>query len=144
MLIVFAPFINDLVRHVRRGLHQVDIGFVLQPLLDDLHVQQSEKSAAKAEAERIARLGLELEARIVDRQTLERVTQFAEVLAVTRKQTAVNHPLGAWVSGQRFRGIVARDTDRVANVNIADALDVADQVADLARLQFVARLRDGE
>ena len=50
-----------LVDDARRGGEQRDIELALQPLLDDLHVQQAEKSAAEAEAERIDALGLEEE-----------------------------------------------------------------------------------
>ena len=64
---LFAVVERDLVSHVRRGLHQVDVGLLLEPLLDDLHVQQAQKAAAEAEAQRVARFRLELEAGIVDR-----------------------------------------------------------------------------
>ena len=43
---------RDLVAHARRGGDQVEVVFALQPLLDDLHVQQAEEAAAEAEAQR--------------------------------------------------------------------------------------------
>jgi len=43
----------DLVHHARCGRNEVEIVLALQPLLDDLHVQQAEKAAAKAEAQRV-------------------------------------------------------------------------------------------
>ena len=42
----------DLVDHRRRGRDQVEIEFALEPLLDDFQMQQAEKAAAEAEAER--------------------------------------------------------------------------------------------
>ena len=46
---------RDLVGDVRRRLHQVDVGILLEPLLHDLHVQQAQEAAAEAEAQRVAR-----------------------------------------------------------------------------------------
>ena len=63
----FAAFVRDLVRHVGGGLHQVDVRLVLQSLLDDFHVQQTQKAASKTEAESFARLRLEFETRVIDR-----------------------------------------------------------------------------
>ena len=48
----------DLVLHARHRRDEVEIELALEPLLHDLHVQQAEKSAAEAEAERRRRLGL--------------------------------------------------------------------------------------
>ena len=45
----------DLVDHRRRGRDQVEVELALQPLLDDLEVQEAEEAAAEAEAERRAR-----------------------------------------------------------------------------------------
>ena len=39
----------DLVAHARRGGDQVDLELALQPLLDDLQMQQAQKAAAKTE-----------------------------------------------------------------------------------------------
>ena len=50
-----------------------------------------EKAAAEAEAQGVARLRLELEAGVVDRELVERVAQLLEVLAVGR-DTARNTP----------------------------------------------------
>src|SRR5207253_2560096 len=38
------------IPHAGRGRDQFEIEFTLKPLLDDLHVQQAEKSAAKAKS----------------------------------------------------------------------------------------------
>ncbi len=78
---------------VRRRLHQVEIRFAFEPLLDDFHVQQAQESAAEAEAQRIARFGLEFEARVVDAELGERVAQLFEVLSVRRIQPAIHHAL---------------------------------------------------
>ena len=44
----------DAVRDVRRGDEEVEIELALEPLADDLHVEQAEEAAAEAEAERVS------------------------------------------------------------------------------------------
>ena len=43
---------RDLVAHARGGGDEVEIVLALEAFLDDLHVEQAEEAAAKAEAER--------------------------------------------------------------------------------------------
>ncbi len=44
---------NDLIDHGRRRRDQIEIVLALETLLDDLHMQQAEKPAAKPEAQRL-------------------------------------------------------------------------------------------
>ena len=83
-------------------------------------------------------LRLELEAGIVDRELVERVAQLLEVLAVGRIQAAEDHPLRLLVAGQRGGRFAVGDGDRVADVDVAQRLDVADDVADLAGRELFA------
>ena len=50
---------GDAVAHGRRGRDEVEVVLALEPLLDDLHVEQAEEAAAEAEAERGRGLRLE-------------------------------------------------------------------------------------
>ena len=72
------------VQHARRGRDQVHVELALEPLLDDLHVQQAEEAAAEAEAERGRGLRLEEERRVVQPQLLERVAQLRVLVAFDR------------------------------------------------------------
>ena len=54
---------RDLVLDRRRRGDEVEVELALQPLLDDLHVQQAQEAAAEAEAQRDRALRLEGEAR---------------------------------------------------------------------------------
>ena len=58
----------------RRG-DEVEVELALEPLLDDLHVQQAQEAAAEAEAERDRRFRLEADRGVVEVQLLERVAQ---------------------------------------------------------------------
>ena len=48
-----AVALEHAVRDVRSGDEQVEVELALEPLADDLHVQQAEEAAAEAEAERL-------------------------------------------------------------------------------------------
>ena len=85
---IHSPFIGaDAVGDVRRGHEQVEVELALEPLAHDLHVQQAEEAAAEAEAERLRRLGLVEERRVVQLQLLERVAQLRVVVGVGREET---------------------------------------------------------
>ena len=91
------------VEHARRGRDQVHVELALEPLLDDLHVQQAEEAAAEAEAERRRRLRLEEERRVVQPQLLERVAQLRVLAAFDRIEPGEDH---------RLADLEARETAR--------------------------------
>ena len=81
------------VQHARRGRHQVHVELALEPLLDDLHVQQPEEAAAEAEAQRDRRFRLVEERRVVQPQLLERVAQLRVLVAFDRIEAGEHHRL---------------------------------------------------
>ena len=76
------------VGDVRRGDEEVEVELALEPLADDLHVQQAEEAAAEAEAERLRGLRLVEERGVVELQPLERVAQLGVVVGVVGKRPA--------------------------------------------------------
>src|ERR1035437_2575829 len=66
---------DDLVLDRGRRRDQLLAELTLEPLLDDLHVEQAEEAAAEAEAQSDGALGLEREAGIVEVQLLHGVAQ---------------------------------------------------------------------
>ena len=66
---------RDAVGDGRRGGDQRQAELALEALAHDLHVQQAEKAAAEAEAERERALRLVAERRVVQPQLLHRVAQ---------------------------------------------------------------------
>src|SRR5437868_4458508 len=91
---------ENFVCDVRRRLDQIDVRFPFQSLLHNLHMQQAQESAAKAEAQRVTAFRLEFETWIVDRELVERVAQFSEILAVGWIESAINHPFRLFVARQ--------------------------------------------
>ena len=49
------------IHHRRRGGDQIHVELALEPFLHDIHVQQAEKAAAEAKAQRLRNLGLILQ-----------------------------------------------------------------------------------
>ena len=115
-----SPFARlDAVRDVRRGHEQVEVELALEPLAHDLHVQQAEEAAAEAEAERLRRLRLVEERRVVQLQPLERVAELRVVVGVRREQPGEHHRLDLLVAGHRLARRAPLRRDRVADAQLA-------------------------
>ncbi len=129
---------EDLVGDVRRRLDQVDILFDLQPLLDHLHVQQAQKPAAEAEAQRVARFRHVGEAGVIQAELLQLFAQILEIGGVDRIHAAENHLLRLLITGERLGRRVIRFGDRVADVHRAQFFLAGDDVTHLAGPERVA------
>jgi len=124
---------RDLELHRRHRRHQLEVVLALQALAHDVHVQQPEEAAAEAEPERVGRLRLPRQRRVVEDELLERVAQLGVVVVVHREQPAEDHRLDVAVARQRLLGGVARlGRQRVADAQARDVLDAGDDVPDLA------------
>ena len=120
------------------GGDQFQVKLALQPLGDDLHMQQPQEAAAEAKAQRGAGFRLKSQRRIVQLQLFQRVLQIRVIGAVGGVDAAEHHRRHGAEAGQRFGGGVACQRDGVAHAGVAHGLDAGGQVADLARLQLVA------
>src|SRR5207244_11988420 len=80
------------------GGDEVGRELALQPLLDDLQVQQSEEAAPEPEAEGSRVLGLERESAVVQLQLLERLLQVSELVGVGGEQSREDHRLHAAIA----------------------------------------------
>ena len=93
---------RHLVLDARHRRQQLEVVLALEPLADDVHVQQAEEAAAEAEAERVGGLGLPAQRGVVEGELLERVAQVRVVVGVDREQAAEDHRLDLAVAGQRL------------------------------------------
>ena len=101
---ISSPLVSvDLEADRRHRREQVEVVLALEALAHDVHVQQAEEAAAKAEAERVGGLGLPRQRGVVERQLLERVAQVRVVVGVDREEAAEDHRLDVAVAGQRPR-----------------------------------------
>src|SRR2546422_1079321 len=82
---------GDPVAHRRGGGDQGEPEVPLQPLLDDLHVEQPEKAAAEAETQRLGGLRLDREGRIAQTQLVEGVAQVVVARLADREEPGEHH-----------------------------------------------------
>ena len=132
---------DDAVDDVRRGGDQLQVKLALQPLPDDLHVQQAEEAAPEAEPQ--GRRGLRFidQRGVVQPQPVERLPQFRVVVTVHRVKAGEHHRARVVVSGQGLDGPVDGRGHRVADPRLPDVLHAGDEVADLTGAESVGRLR---
>ena len=105
---------RDEVLDRRRRCDEIQVELALQPLLDDLHVQQAQEAAAEAEAERHRALGLEADRGVVEMKLLECVAQQRVVGPIDGVDAGKDERLGRLVARQRLRG-----AGRVAVVSVS-------------------------
>ena len=123
---------RDLEAHRRHRRHELDVVLALEALAHDVHVQQAEEAAAKAEPQRLGHLRLPRQRRVVERELLERVAQVGVLVGVDRKQAAEDDRLHVAVAGQRLGRRVELRRQRVADGERRDLLDAGDEEAHLA------------
>ena len=130
---------RHLVLDARHRREQLEVVLALEPLADDVHVQQAEEAAAEAEPERVARLRLPAERGVVEGQLLERVAQVRVGVGVDREQAAEHHRLDLAVAGQRLGRAAGLRRQRVADAELGHVLDPRDEEPDLAGGQLLGR-----
>ena len=136
-----AVRLRDAVDNARRSRDEIEIIFALEPLLDDLHVQKPQETAAEAEAQRHRGFRLEGEGGVVELKLLESVAQIRVLCAVRRINAAVHHGLHRAVARQRIGGGVVRPGDGVAHTGILHRLDGRREIAHLAGSQLARRFK---
>ena len=109
--------------------HQIQIVFPLQPLLDDLQMEQSQKPAAEAKAQRHRGFRLVKQRCVVELELLQRIPQITVLGAVSRIHAAVHHGINLLVARQRLRTGTLIVRHRIAHPGISHILDAGRDVA---------------
>ena len=126
---------GDAVTHAGSGGDQVQPELALQAFLNDFQVQQAEKAATKAKAERHGIFRLVEESCIVQLQLAERVAQRLVLVGEHGKNSGKHHRLDGFETGKRGSGTRGFG-DSVAHARIGHPLDVGDDEADIAGFEF--------
>ena len=134
---------RHLVDDVGLGRDELEVELALEPLADDLEVQQAEEAAPEAEAQRHRRLRLVDERGVVELELVEGLAQVGVVGAVEREQPREDHRLGVAVAAEGGAGGLDEVGHRVADPALAHVLHAGDEVAHLADAQALARHRLG-
>ena len=124
----------DVVDDAGQRGHQVQVELPLQTLLDDLHVEHTQKAAPEAEAQGYGALRLEGQTGVVQLQLFQRVPQIRVLAAILGVDAAVYHGLRRAVAGQRLGGGVRRVGDGIAHLCVLHVFDAGGEIAHLAGL----------
>jgi hypothetical protein len=131
-----AVSLGGTVDDVGRSGDEIDRVLPLQALLNDLHVQQSQKTAPEAKAQGFRRIRLEAERSVIEMQFAEGLAQVIVLGCVGGKQPGKHHGLDLLEPGQRGARWVCRRRDRVADLGVLDALDACRDESDLTGAEF--------
>ena len=124
-----------LVDNGRRGRDDVEVVFTLNALLDYLHVEEPEESAAEAESQRDGGLRLEAQRSVVELELFQRVAEVYVLCAVRRVDAAEHHRVYLAVAGKRLFRRSVSGSYSIADLGLTDGLDGSRDVSDLARLE---------
>ena len=120
-----------MVGHAGRGGDEVEVELALKPLLDDLHMQQSQKTASEPEAEGFGILGLESERSVVELQLQQGFLEVVVPRAVGGINAGEHHRRDLLVSFERSgRGAVG-GSDGVAHGGVRDVLYTCGDISHL-------------
>ena len=136
---LFAGFGGDEIFHRRRGRHEINGELPMQPLVDDFHMQQPQKSAAEAEPQSGGAFRLKAEAGVVEAELVHSVSQHGIVVSVYGIQPAEHHRLGLLVAVQRSRSRAGGRGDRLARASLRHIFHACDEIAHLPRCQLLHR-----
>ena len=124
-----------MIDHAGRCGNQRQIVFPLQPFLNDIHMQQTQKSAAEAKAQRLGSFRLKLQGGIVELQLLQSLAQIIVFRRIRRIQPAVNHRIHFAITGQRFLSRIVGLRDRRPNTDVLNRFDAGGKPADFTAFQ---------
>ena len=88
-----------MVVHRRAGGDQGKAELALEALLDNLHMEQSQKAHAETEAQRDGCLRGPRKRRIVDMELIEGVAQILVILVIDGEYAGIDHGFGLAVAG---------------------------------------------
>ena len=106
-------------------------------------MEESEESAAEAEAQRRRGLGFVGQGGVIEFEFVEGVAQHRVVGAVDGEESGEHHRFGFPVAFERLGGRLRRRRHGVTDLRQAHVLDAGDEVADLTDAQALRRLRFG-
>jgi len=111
------------IGYVWNGGDDIHVELTVEALLNDLHVEQSEESAAESESQRQRTLRLECQRRVVQLEFLQRRAQVFVLVGFDGIDAREDHRLHVLESGDRFPRGVRHRRNRVADLHVRRGLD---------------------
>ena len=127
----------DVVVHRGGGRDEIEAKLALEPLLDDLHMEESQKARTKAKAKRHRGLGRPDERGIVHAELLQGVTKVLVLFVVNGKETRVDHGFSILVARAGLRTGTLLVGDGVARLDEGRVLEARHHKADLTHAELL-------
>src|SRR5262249_52785496 len=89
------------------GNNQLQIIFTLQPLANDIHVQQPEEADAYTKAEHWRILGRELQSRVAETKLFNRILELLVMLVALREKTGVDKGFDILITREWYNGTMS-------------------------------------
>ena len=121
--------LGDLINNRRQSGHQIQVKFPLQPLLDDLHVEHSQKAAAETKAQGRRRFRFKGQRSIVKLELFQRIPQIRIFGTVLSINAAIHHSLGRAITGQRLRSRAVGLCDGITHPGVLHIFDGSGEIA---------------
>ena len=122
---------KHLVTDAGGGCYQIQIEFSFQTLLNNFHVQKSQKTATEAEAQRHGSVRFVHKGSVVEFEFFQSVLQIVVFTAVCGENTAKHHGFNLFVAFQRLQTGFFRIRHRVPHFGVADGFYACANVTDV-------------
>ena len=127
-----AVGLHHLVHHARVGRDDIHVILAAESFDDNLHVEESEEAAAESESKGHGTFRHVVERGIVDLKLAHRCFQLFKVGGIDGIDAAEDHGLYFLEAGKRLGGRFLGVGEGVTNLDLCGALDVADEITDIA------------
>ena len=132
-----------MIGHAGSGGDEIEVELALQPLLDDLHVQEPQETAPEPEPQRLAVFGFERERRVVELQFQKRLFEVVVTRTVCGVNARKHHRSCFFVSFKWRFGRTVGIGDGVADGGVRHIFDARGDITDLARREALNRSHAG-
>ncbi len=131
----FPVRFNDTIFDVRYRCNEFLFIFALEPLLNDLHMQESEKSPAESKAQRHGSFRFENQRCIVHAKFLQRIAKLGKIIRFTGYSPAKTIGFASLYPGNGPRGRSAFG-NRIADLRIVNVSRSGNDITDISGRKF--------
>ena len=129
------------VRHVWNRRNDIHIEFAIETLLNDFHMQESQKTASEAESECCGRFRLESQRCIVELQLFDGLAQFFVIIGIDRIEAGKDHWLGFLESFNTSCAGVVDLGNGITHPDFSGDFNSGNDIADIAGRKFFLRFK---